>query len=115
MRANRLQRTMFPGLIVALVPLTIPTSGLTQDSQQTLNETVSAQVRIDTDSASSQLRISQLADDTTDLLAQFRLTTQQLDRLSQGLLRILRESGRGKKSAAQEPQSGPGTKSAVSG
>ncbi len=81
MRANRLQRTLFRGLIVVLVPLTFPASGLTQDSQQTLNETVSVQVRIDTDSASSQLRISQLADDTTDLLAQFRLTTQQLDRV----------------------------------
>jgi len=81
MRANRLQRAMFRGLIVALVPLTFSVTGFTQDSQQTFNEAVSVQVRIDTDSASSQLRISQLADETSDLLAQFRLTTQQLDRV----------------------------------
>ncbi len=55
MRANRLQRAVFRGLIVALVPLTCPVAGLTQDSQQTLNETVSVQVQIDADAASSQL------------------------------------------------------------
>lgn len=82
MRANRLKRAMFRGLIVALVPLTFPASGLTQNSQQLLNETVRVQTQIDTDSATSQLRISQLSDDTTELLAQFRLTTQQLDRVT---------------------------------
>ena len=80
MRANRLKRAMFRSLIGVLVLLTFPLAGLAQDSQQLLNETVRVQTRIDTDSATSQLRISQLSEETTDLLAQFRLTTQQLDR-----------------------------------
>jgi hypothetical protein len=61
----------------------LPPAGLGQDSpQQVLDETVREQGRIDADSASSQLRISQLADETTGLLAQYRFVTQQLDRIS---------------------------------
>jgi len=61
----------------------LPSAGLGQDSpQQVLDESVREQGRIDADSASSQLRISQLADETTGLLAQYRFVTQQLDRIS---------------------------------
>jgi len=61
-------------------------SGLTvttqaQDSQQLLDETVRAQAQSDNDSAQSQIRISQIADETAELLGEYRLTTQQLDRV----------------------------------
>jgi hypothetical protein len=53
-----------------------------QDSPQgILEETVAAQARIDSESASSQLRISQLDAETSELLSQYRLVTQQLDRI----------------------------------
>jgi len=52
-----------------------------QDSQQLLDETVRAQVQSDNDSVQSQIRISQIADETTELLGEYRLTTQQLDRV----------------------------------
>ena len=80
MRANGLKRPMFPGLLGTLVVLTLPLTGFTQDSRQLFDEAITEQLRIDTDSATSLLRISQLSDQTTDLLAQFRLATQQLDR-----------------------------------
>lgn len=66
----------------ALLALLLPLSGPAQDAQrQLLEDTVTEQARIDTDSARSQLRISQVADETSDLLGQYRLTTQQLDRV----------------------------------
>ena len=83
LRVRGLPRVRLLDLIVILATLAFPPIGITQDSpQQILDETVREQARIDSDSASSQLRISQLADDTTDLLAQYRLVTQQLDRIS---------------------------------
>ncbi len=67
------------GTVLALL---LPLTGPAQDTQRDLlDQTVKEQARIDTDSARSQLRISQLADETTDLLGQYRLTTQQLDRV----------------------------------
>lgn len=66
----------------ALLALLLPLSGPAQDAQrELLDETVREQARIDTDSARSQLRISQVVDETTDLLGQYRVTTQQLDRV----------------------------------
>lgn len=64
------------GVFVGLVATT-----RAQDSQQLLDETVRAQVQSDNDSAQSQIRISQIADETTELLGEYRLTTQQLDRV----------------------------------
>ena len=52
-----------------------------QDSQQLLDEAVRAQAQSDDDSAQSQIRISQIADETGELLGEYRLTTQQLDRV----------------------------------
>jgi len=52
-----------------------------QESQAVLDETVQTQVRSDGDAARSQLRISQLADQTTELLGEYRLALQQLDRV----------------------------------
>ncbi|MBT8063150.1 MAG: DUF3450 domain-containing protein [Gammaproteobacteria bacterium] len=45
------------------------------------NATVQEQAKSDQASARSQIRIGQLADQTTELLADYRLTLQQLDRI----------------------------------
>jgi hypothetical protein len=50
-------------------------------SQTLLDETVQAQAQSDTAAVRSQLRISQLADETTELLGEYRLALQQLDRV----------------------------------
>ena len=82
MRATGIRGAVFRGLLGVFLGLAVSPTGLTQDSQQDLlDATVRVQTRIDAESASSQLRISQIADQTTDLLSQFRLTTQRLDRL----------------------------------
>jgi len=52
-----------------------------QAPQAVLDESVQAQLRSDSDAIRSQLRISQLADETTELLGEYRLTLQQLDRV----------------------------------
>ena len=64
------------GLLVVLVGGT-----RAQDPQQLLDETVRTQAQSDSDSAQSQIRISQIADETAELLNEYRLTTQQLDRV----------------------------------
>lgn len=64
------------GVLLALVVNT-----RAQDPQQLLDETVREQAQSDSDSAQSQIRISQIADETAELLNEYRLTTQQLDRV----------------------------------
>jgi len=54
---------------------------LAQAPQAVLDQTVRTQAQSDTDAIRSQLRISQLADETTELLGEYRLTLQQLDRV----------------------------------
>jgi len=56
-------------------------AGWGQELQVLLGETVQTQASSDSDAARSQLRISQLADETTELLGEYRLTLQQLDRV----------------------------------
>jgi hypothetical protein len=52
-----------------------------QAPQDLLDQTVRTQAQSDTESIRSQLRVSQLADETTELLGEYRLTLQQLDRV----------------------------------
>ena len=52
-----------------------------QDAQQLLDDSVREQIESDANSAQSQIRIGQLADETAELLGEYRLTTQQLDRV----------------------------------
>ena len=52
-----------------------------QTTEQLLDDSVTEQVLSDADSAQSQVRIGQLADETSELLGEYRLTTQQLDRI----------------------------------
>ena len=52
-----------------------------QAPQALLDQTVRTQAESDSDAIRSQLRIGQLADQTTALLGEYRLTLQQLDRV----------------------------------
>lgn len=52
-----------------------------QAPQALLDATVQEQAQSDSDAVRSQLRISQLADETTELLGEYRLALQQLDRV----------------------------------
>jgi hypothetical protein len=52
-----------------------------QAPRETLDATLLTQARSDTGSAQSQIRISQLADETAELLGEYRETLQALDRI----------------------------------
>ncbi|NIW23975.1 MAG: DUF3450 family protein [Gammaproteobacteria bacterium] len=56
-------------------------TGWAQAPQALLDATVQEQAQSDSDAVRSQLRISQLADETTELLGEYRLALQQLDRV----------------------------------
>lgn len=56
-------------------------TGWTQAPLALLDATVQQQAQSDSDAVRSQLRISQLADETTELLGEYRLALQQLDRV----------------------------------
>lgn len=56
-------------------------TGWAQEPQALLDTTVQEQAQSDSDAMRSQLRISQLADETTELLGEYRLALQQLDRV----------------------------------
>lgn len=56
-------------------------TGWAQEPQTVLDATVQEQAQSDSDAVRSQLRISQLADETTELLGEYRLALQQLDRV----------------------------------
>ena len=67
---------------VSAVLLCLVTWGVLHAQDTALfNSTVAEQAKSDEASARSQLRIGQLADQTTELLADYRLTLQQLDRI----------------------------------
>ena len=55
--------------------------GGAQEPQALLDASVQEQAQSDSEAVSSQLRISQLADETTELLGEYRLALQQLDRV----------------------------------
>ena len=106
MRAKGLWRAVLRNLLGIFIALAFPLTGPTQETQrQLLDETVREQARIDKDSARLQLRISQLADETTDLLGQYRLTTQQLDRVriyNDNLAALIADQGREKLTIGQQ-------------
>jgi hypothetical protein len=57
------------------------TPGRTQEPQALLEATVQEQLQSDAAGVRSQIRISQLADETSELLGEYRLAVQQLDRV----------------------------------
>ncbi len=71
------------GWLVALTVVLLFAACPLLNAQQTavLSSAVQEQAKSDQASAQSQLRIGQLADQTTELLADYRLTLQQLDRI----------------------------------
>ncbi|HEX9877322.1 MAG TPA: DUF3450 domain-containing protein [Gammaproteobacteria bacterium] len=71
---RRLRVASFP-LALLLLPC-----ALAQGPQETLEQTFREQVESDTDAARSQTRITQLADETAELLGDYRETLQALDR-----------------------------------
>lgn len=75
--------TVRPGLILALAGTTAMLVGLTTSvaSERTLNQSLQITAGTGQDSARTQTRIAQLADETQELLGEFRVTLQQLDRL----------------------------------
>ncbi len=92
-------------LVVSGLLLCPPITSRAQDEQQLLEDTVTEQVRSDTDSARSQIRISQIADETTELLGEYRLTTQQLDRVriyNDNLAALVADQDREKASIEQQ-------------
>ncbi len=68
-------------LALCAIAFAAPVGWAQEQPQALLEETVQAQAQSDTDAVRSQLRISQLADETTDLLGEYRLAAQQLDRV----------------------------------
>lgn len=71
-------RCRLPAVCWAVLQATL---GWAQALQAVLDEIVQTQALSDADAIRSQLRISQLADETTELLGEYRLTLQQLDRV----------------------------------
>ena len=69
-----------PALIMALTATVFGLS-VSMASEQTLNQSLQVQRQTSQDSARTQTRIVQLADQTQELLGEFRVTLQQLDRL----------------------------------
>lgn len=79
--------------------------GFAQQPQTLLDQTVQAQAQSDTDAIQTQLRISQLADETTELLSEYRLTLQQLDRIriyNENLAALVADQDADKASIAQQ-------------
>lgn len=68
------------GLIVATV-LLLPSANRAQDVDSLIGTSMEVQVATDNAARRSQVRVSQLADETSELLADYRLTMQRLDRL----------------------------------
>ena len=69
-----------PALIIALTATVFGLS-VSMASEQTLNQSLQVQRQTSQDSARTQTRIVQLADQTQELLGEFRVTLQQIDRL----------------------------------
>jgi len=70
------------GLVLAVgICLMLTAPGQAQEPQALLAATVDEQAQSDAAAVRSQIRISQLADETSELLGEYRLTVQQLDRV----------------------------------
>ncbi len=76
---NLLRRSPMAAILVAFVAPFVASTGLAQ--QQMLDIAMKEQVDSDQNAARAQTRVSQLADEATSLLGDYRLTTQQLDRI----------------------------------
>ena len=75
-------RSLWRVLPVFLPALFVGQAAFAQTPSALLDATVSEQASSNTQAQRSQVRISQLADETSELLGQYRLATQQLDRVT---------------------------------
>jgi hypothetical protein len=103
-RSPRLVTRGWPAVFVGLSCL-VATHPLHAQQNTLLNATVQEQAESDQASARSQLRIGQLADQTTELLADYRLTLQQLDRIriyNDNLAKLVADQEAEKASIAQQ-------------
>ncbi len=75
------ERTLVRYVPIVAAAALLTQTGWTQEPRALLDTTVLEQAQSDSDAARSQLRISQLADETTELLGEYRLVLQQLDRV----------------------------------
>src|SRR5690606_21921031 len=78
MHQNRRWR---PSAYAALALLAVLPLGPAAAQERTLNTTLSEQKSSVQDAARSQARIAQLADQTTELLGEYRVVIQRLDRV----------------------------------
>jgi len=75
-----LRRAMRAIGVMAVVMLPLGPA-VAADPAQTIKQSVDIQVKSDKDAARTQARIAQLADQTAELLGEYRLAIQQLDRV----------------------------------
>ncbi len=106
MYVNRPRRIRIRALLLAslaMVPSLSPTSA--QQNERLLNSTLQTQATVDSASRRSQTTVAQLADQRNDLLADYRVATQQLDRLTiynGNLERLVRDQDLEKQSIARQ-------------
>lgn len=74
--SNRVRLVLITGLTAAIFGVSASVA-----SEQTLNQSLQVQSKTTRDSVRTQTRIVQLADQTQELLGEYRVTLQQLDRL----------------------------------
>lgn len=66
-------------VLLAVLPLAVASAA---SAEQNISQSIDIQSKSDKASAGTQARIAQLADETTELLGEYRLTIQQLDRVT---------------------------------
>lgn len=106
MYVNRLRRARLRTLLlafIAIIPSLTPT--FAQQSERLLDSTLQAQANVDKASQKSQDTVTQLAEERNDLFADYRVATQQLDRLTiynGNLERLVADQDREKASIARQ-------------
>ena len=94
-----------PTVLFVLFQFAFAPSGFSQDLNRVLDSAVKEQANIDRASAKSQVRIAQLSDQTNELLGEYRVTTQQLDRVriyNENLARLVADQEAEKASIEQQ-------------
>ncbi|MFU8895591.1 MAG: DUF3450 domain-containing protein [Gammaproteobacteria bacterium] len=102
MHQNRRWR---PGAYATLVLLAVLPLGQAAAQERTLNTALSEQKSSVQDAARSQARVAQLADETTELLGEYRVVIQRLDRVriyNQNLETLVQDQEREKEDIQQQ-------------
>ena len=104
---NCLGRHSRPPALLAACFLTLSAAGITlaQDTEELLESTIATQAQTDTSSQRSQTTVTQLASESSDYFADYRVAIQQLDQLkvyNGNLSRIIDDQEREKVSIQQQ-------------